>query len=358
MLLYIFIVQLLILSLNASINEQRFPTLWFEAPSSISDYPLVNNCSSSSIMNNTSCRLIDPWLYLDRLGLYKILIQSTTHLMKTCSTSALFDGCNILVGLAAQLGWQFDSNRLFSNGTREISINSWWGSYNYYLSVIPFLAAVDKGIIHGDLFQIVKRDNFCSNSSECFNQVEGPMIEWSLFFDRLLHPGNCSFTDLNYMHDRCYLGPMWRAHTNSTINALPIIESKLSVLPSKNEQQFGLGWVNVLVLIGMARRNTNLVDMNNCQDLYLPKRILRDNDRPPRITDLPETVNLALQLLLSITIDSYPELVDDWVEATCSYKARKDARVAIYIVPVNKIVAAAFVVSAEAEILIYGCDDE
>ncbi|CAF4444667.1 unnamed protein product, partial [Adineta steineri] len=46
------------------------------------------------------------------------------------------------------------------------------------------------------------------------------------------------------------------------------------------------------------------------------------------------------------------------VEATCSYDARKDARVAIYIVPVNKIVAAAFVVSAEAEILIYGCDDE
>ncbi|CAF4442165.1 unnamed protein product, partial [Adineta steineri] len=146
-------------------------------------------------------------------------------------------------------------------------------------------------------------------------------------------------------------------HTNSTINALPIIESKLSLLPSKNEQQFGLGWVNVLVLIGMARRNTNLVDMNNCQDLYLPKRILRDNDRPPRITDLPETVNSALQLLLSITVDSYPELVDDWVEATCSYDARKDARVAISIVPVNKIVAAAFVVSAEAEILIYGCDD-
>ncbi|CAF2523047.1 unnamed protein product [Rotaria sp. Silwood2] len=72
-----------------------------------------------------------------------MLIDTTTRLMPFCSSNAT----DILFGLASQLGWQFDSNRLFSNGTRNISTDSWWGSVNYYLSVISFIAAADAGVI-------------------------------------------------------------------------------------------------------------------------------------------------------------------------------------------------------------------
>jgi hypothetical protein len=65
-------------------------------------------------MNNSECRLIDPWLYLDRLGLYKIFVQATTPYMRFCLS--IFEECNLLFGLAAQ----FDTNRLFTNGTKNI----------------------------------------------------------------------------------------------------------------------------------------------------------------------------------------------------------------------------------------------
>jgi hypothetical protein len=92
---------------------------------------------------------------------------------------------NIRFGLAAQFGWQFDSNRLFSNGSKQISVDSWWASFNYYLSVIPFLAAVDTGIIRQGSFQIVQRDIFCSNSEQCFIQVPEAMTKWCIFFSNL-----------------------------------------------------------------------------------------------------------------------------------------------------------------------------
>jgi hypothetical protein len=219
MLLLILTITLFIFSSNASLTEQRFPTLWFEAPSSISDYPLGGNCSSSQTMNTSDCRIIDPWLYMDRLGLYKILINATTPYMdRFCSVQPLHE-CNILFGLVAHFGWQFDSNRLFSNGTKNISVNSWWASFNYYLSVVPFLAAVDTGFIRPGVFQIVQRDIFCSNSAECLKQIPNAMTAWRNDLVDLSQSRNCSHesTKVGEMIDNCYLGPMWLAHNASVL---------------------------------------------------------------------------------------------------------------------------------------------
>ncbi|CAF4357365.1 unnamed protein product, partial [Adineta steineri] len=110
-------------------NEISYPTLWQTVPESLTEYPLVDDDYNSS-----QYRLIDPWFYPHRLGLYKILINITTPLMPFCSSS---NASNILFALPSQFGWQYDSNRLFTNGTLNISLNSWWASANYYLSVIP-----------------------------------------------------------------------------------------------------------------------------------------------------------------------------------------------------------------------------
>ena len=139
---------------KTSDHNVQFPSFWREAPSSLNDYPLSNDSSES--------RLIDPWFYPHRLGLYKIIIDVTSPLMPFCSLSST-NVHNILFGPASQFGWQFDSNRLFTNDTMEISTNSWWASANYYISVIPFIAAVDVGLIQQGPFRIIKRENFCSN---------------------------------------------------------------------------------------------------------------------------------------------------------------------------------------------------
>jgi hypothetical protein len=354
MLIQIFLIYLLIFSSNTSNTNENLPTLWNEAPSSIADYPLVYNCSTSSIVRERECRLINPWLYLDRLGLYKILINTTSSLMPFCSLSNVE---NILFGLPSQFSWQFNSNRLFSNGTKNISTDSWWASANYYLSVIPFLAAVDAGVIQQGIFQIVQHENFCSNSNECFRQIPEAMSKWRLFFTNLSQSNYCKIDHIdNRIIDKCYLGPMWSAHVASIEHALPLIASKVPLLPSYNEQRFGLGWANLVGFIGMSRENTNLLNTNKYQDEFLPKRILRNDDQPPHCPDLPKTVNQGLELLFSIRTEWYPELTKLWKEATCNYESRQDAQRVIETVAISKTEAASYYTEAIIKSHLFQCD--
>jgi hypothetical protein len=348
MLLKLFILYLLIFLSN---TNELLPTLWDEAPSSITDYPLVHNCSNGQ----TDCRLINPWFYLDRLGLYKILINKTSSLMPFCSLS---NTANILFGLPTQFSWQFNSNRLFSNGTQQVSIDSWWASANYYLSVIPFLAAVDMNVIRSqDPFQIVQYGNFCSNSDQCFHQIPDAMIKWRFFFGNLSQPNYCKTDHVdNRIIDKCYLGPMWSAHVASIENALPLIASKVPLLPSDNEQRFGLGWANLVGFIAMSRENTNLSNTYTYQNEFLPSRILTNEDNPPHCPDLPKTVNQALEFLFSIRPEWYPELTKLWKQATCNYESRQDAQRVLEKVSISKTEAAAYYSEAVIKSHLYPCD--
>jgi len=350
MLLQILIIYFLIYSLNTSNTNERLPILWDEAPSSISNYPLSYNCSISL----TKCRLINPWLYLDRLGLYKILINTTSPLMPFCSLS---NQANILFGLPSQFSWQFSSNRLFTNGTQQISTDSWWASANYYLAVIPFLAAVDAGVIRQESFQIIQYENFCSNSDECFHQIPEAMNKWRSFFTNLSQPNYCKTDHIdNRIIDKCYLGPMWSAHVASLEYALPLIESKVSLLPSYNEQRFGLGWASLVGFIAMSRENTNLSKVNEYQNEFFPYRILTNNDQPPNCPDLPKTVNQGLELLFSIQPQWYPELTKLWKQATCNYESRQDAQRVIETVAISKTTAATYYSEAVIKSHLYKCD--
>ncbi|CAF0974858.1 unnamed protein product [Rotaria sp. Silwood1] len=105
------------LHINANIisdNEIYYPSLWQTVSSSLTEYPLVNDSSSQY-------RLIDSWFYPHRL-------------------------------------------------------DSWWVAANYYLSVIPFFAANDVGLITPqESFRIIQYANFCSKSIECLQHVPKAM---------------------------------------------------------------------------------------------------------------------------------------------------------------------------------------
>lgn len=326
--------------------NDRLPTFWNEAPSSLADYPLASNSSAS--------RVINPWVYTDRLGLYKILITTTTPHMRYAPSSNV---SNILFGLPSQFGWQFDSNRLFTKGTQQISTDSWWASANYYLSVIPFLAAVDAGVIQQGSFVLVPRADFCASSVECFRQVPEAMTKWRLFFANLLQANYCKDEPVNdRLVDRCFLAPMWDAHVASIGHALPLIAAKLPLLPSVNEQRFGLGWAHLVDFIAMARENTDLSNVLKYQDDFLPSRVLRTDDRPPHCPDLPKSVNEGLELLFSIRVEWFPKLLQLWRTATCNYEARKDAQRVIETAAVSKSSALAYYSEAVVKAHLYGCD--
>ncbi|CAF0813421.1 unnamed protein product [Adineta ricciae] len=341
---------LIIPSLNGSNPNERLPTFWDEAPSSISGYPLASNRSVKQDLT----RLIDPWLYIDRLGLYKILIITTTPLMPFCSSSNV---SNILFGLPSQFGWQFDSNRLFSNGSRKISTDSWWGAANYYLSVIPFLAAVDAGVIQQDSFELVQRENFCSSSSECFREIPEAMTLWRTFFTNLRQANYCQSNSFdNRIMDRCYLAPMWSAHRASIRYALPMIASKIPLLPSVTEQRFGVGWAHLVDFIGMARENTNLSNVLKYQDAFFPYRLLRNDDHPPHCPDFSRTVNQGLELLLSIKPEWNQEMLRLWQRATCNYESRQDAQRVLQIAAISKTTALKYYSEAVLKSYLHECD--
>ncbi|CAF0801657.1 unnamed protein product [Rotaria sp. Silwood1] len=274
--------------------------------------------------------------------------------MPFCSSNAT----NILFGLASQFGWQLDSNRLFSNGTRNISTDSWWGSANYYLSVIPFIAAADAGVIRQGPFRIVQQENFCTNFDECFRQIPDAISKWRIFFTNLLNPSFCphnKFDDRTI--DKCYLAPLWSAHIASLDNGLPLVESKVSLLPSYMEQRFGLGWANLVQFIALARLDTNLSVTNKYQADYLPFRMLREDDKPPHCSDLPDTVNQALKLLLSVQADWWSPLVKIWKNATCNYEARTAAQHVLETIVLSIPKAATFFVQANIDAVIFKCDE-
>ncbi|CAF1542502.1 unnamed protein product [Adineta ricciae] len=321
-------------------NQIYYPPLWHTVPSTLNEYPLINN----------SYRLIDPWYYPHRLGLYKILIDVTTPLMPFCTSS---NASNILFAFPSQFGWQFESNRLFTNGTLNISLNSWWASANYYLSVIPFLAAVDVGLIPNTTFQIVQQENFCSNAIDCLKQVPKAMNRWREFFSLLQE---CSGDFNNRILDTRYLGPMWHAYQGSIENAVPLIESKLAFLPSNAERSFGQGWARLLGLIAMARKNTNLYETLKNQRAFLPFRMLSDNDRLTGSNDLPDLVRKSLEVLFTFRFDWLSQIERVWEKLTCNYEARVYAQYALESMAISKVLAAKYLAQAIINALMFQCD--
>ena len=323
-------------------DQVRYPPLWNVAPSSLRDYPSVNG--------TPPYRVIDPWLYPHRLGLYKILIDVTTPLMPFCASS---NASNILFALPSQFGWQFESNRLFTNGTLDISTDSWWASANYYMSVVPFLVAVDVGLIPPETFHIVQREGFCSNSTDCLTQVPKAMKQWHLFFSGLLHSGQ--LTDARTI-DHYYLAPMWSAYTASIENALPLIKAKLGLLPSPTEQSFGQAWARLVSLIAMTRKNTNLYETLKNQRSFLPSRMLVESDRLIQSNDLPDLVNGSLELLFGVQFDWLVAIEFVWKKMTCNYEGRIYAQQAIESIANSKLFAVKCVSQALLSAVFFQCD--
>ncbi|CAF0755776.1 unnamed protein product [Adineta steineri] len=345
------IILFFIIHINANTfndTEITYPPYWHIAPSSLSEFPLINDSFSQY-------RLIDPWFYPHRLGLYKILINVTTPFMPFCSSS---NASNILFALPSQFGWQFSSNRLFTNGTMNISTNSWWASANYYLSVIPFLVAVDIGLIHKEPFRILRQNNFCSSSTECFRQIPHAMEQWYLFFLHLTQSASCISNKklTQRIIEKCYLQHIWTAYKSSIYNALPLVESKLDYLPSEVEKLFGLGWARFINLISMTRKNTDLYETIRNQRKFLPFRMLKESDRKPESNDLPDLVNRSLKNLLSFRFDWLLFIEKIWSRITCNYEGRIYAQYTLETMALSKLLASTYLAKAIMNAFLYKCD--
>eukprot|EP00073_Rattus_norvegicus_P043338 XP_017445360.1 PREDICTED: protein LEG1 homolog [Rattus norvegicus] len=186
-----------------------YPPLWEDSPEQISDYRMED-----------WKYVINPWVLTDRMGMYRILLN------ETATNSERYGPENeqsFLWGLPTMLDWQYETGRLADpTGMTDcgnkpeaslcISVDSWWADVNYYLSVLPFLAAVDSGImgLSPNQFTILPppkdQMRFCYNVSGCRSAFPETMDMWKDFFQYMQLPSSDSDSLLKKLCD---------AHTSS-----------------------------------------------------------------------------------------------------------------------------------------------
>lgn len=273
--------------------------------------PLYDDVMELSLYpkDETGAFVVEVWDYLQRMSLYKYLIEHTPHCLYDSEAHDM-DRNNILWGLPLQHGWQFESGRLLtSNNDTNISSDSWWGAMNYYLSVIPYFGAVDAGL--APMISIKYNPDptiFCDSPSFCYDDVK----PWKKFF---LHANatkdSCSENnedaklkvnintpiadaiDFNLTHGmESLLSLLWSAHLHSIDSALPKFSSKLLLLPEP-EQTFGSAWATIVDFIAATFFPCDLPTTDILQKL-LPPRLLQDGDQVPFISDFSRLQNRAV----------------------------------------------------------------
>ncbi|NXA47127.1 LEG1H protein, partial [Nothocercus julius] len=270
-----------------AIREDIYPPLWDSAPENLLDFPVEDNKI-----------VINAWNYRERLGVYKNLLNASAKYF-TAFGSQNFG--NILWGLPLQHGWQFRTGRLAdpssvtSSGCEAedhlcISVRSWWACINYYLSIIPFLSALEAGLF-GELPYEVEvlppeelRDDFCYSVADCRSRIPELVDEWKAYFESSTRQSSFSLDDA--------LGHMWEAHVASIAYALPKFHDRLIYL-SDPEAYFGEDWANGVDFIAATYFSTDLWNTNHFQ-AFLPQRMLVEGDVIPFIYDFSPQQNKVL----------------------------------------------------------------
>ncbi|XP_078069683.1 liver-enriched gene 1, tandem duplicate 1 [Mustelus asterias] len=274
-----------------------YPPLWDNVPDSLDGFVTIHNKT-----------VINPWNYLDRLGMYKILLNVTAKYMINFGPS---NTGNVLWGLPLQHGWQFKTGRLadpsnVSSCGRQtgdllcISTTSWWSCMNYYLATIPFLGAVEAGFFDEWPFEIEilppeeHMDDFCYNTADsvtvhdCRDTIAGDYLATTEYVT--MEPNKSS-------------------------------PNQLDVEKDVPEAQFGVSWGNAVDFIAATHFPTNF-NQTNVFQVYLPQRILLSSDKAPSIPDLSKAENwaiIALDILYKGNKMTENILKDNAIEKLCGY---------------------------------------
>jgi hypothetical protein len=224
----------------------------------------------------------DPMDARQRMAMYRILIERSNE-------GGGFGERDVLCplwGYASQLAWQERSGRLSPRGGGSIDPDSWWGACNYALSVIPYLAAADVGLVPA------VRLEHAGRPAPPPRHYDRPLAGWREAFRAIarLRRGD----DLEPVRFA-----IWRAHLDSIETAVRTSQRAFRALPPA-EQRFARGWVRTVELFGAAALRTDLEKIAEHAGGALPPRLLCDEDARDPFPDMSRgerrTVRIAFNL--------------------------------------------------------------
>lgn len=230
---------------------------------------------------------LNPFSFMDRISLYKTLIDQTNRDKKFGSDNA----ANPLWGLVYQLQWQHSSGRLNSVDSGDfIEPDSPWSFGNFTLSVIPYLGAIAAGLVDDIVVT--------SPQSECrFEYAYGhtqsdrtvpvqfkPALEdWKHVFELMQTPQNAG-------NDESLRIVMWRAHKTSLDVAADAIRKLSPKQYSAAEIEFLRGWCRMVDFLAAAAWRTDHDAIMEGGIDVLPARPLEMTDLDDALGQLPESV--------------------------------------------------------------------
>ncbi|XP_076612609.1 liver-enriched gene 1, tandem duplicate 1 isoform X1 [Chaetodon auriga] len=310
---------------SAVILENGAPILWAQTAAQVTDLPIQNG-----ILNP------DPWNFLHRMSLYRLMIAATDPFMGSMGTGATDSP---MWGMPLQLGWMLTSGRLAdptgtttcglqTGDTMCISTESWWACENYFVSVLPFLSAAQQGFMGPDVqvqMQVPEGvADYCTTYADCATTYPDVMSKWDAFFQGLKSAAESPLPE-NEKKD-ALLGLYWVAQMASTY-ASGACNSKQSHYSDK-EVSFANSWLNSAEYVSASHFHSNL-EKSAMFMTPLPGRILQADDNAPNISDMSQEENHTLSIFSWMTnIDTLLRgtLVRLWKQAMCSVTTREKGR--------------------------------
>ncbi len=195
--------------------------------------------------------MADPMDVRVRMGMYRLLVERTNpH-----GDFGTHDELNPFWGYASQLAWQHRSGRL-GEGPYAITATSWWGACNHALCVVPYIAAMQLGLVPALAIPSLAR------------AYEPALAAWRDAL-RTMTAASCD-------HDAARVA-IWRAHLASITLAVALHEHEYRAMPEA-EQRFARGWVRMVDLFAAAAVRTDLEKLIETGGGALPLRVLRAGD--------------------------------------------------------------------------------
>ncbi|KAF2071379.1 hypothetical protein CYY_007295 [Polysphondylium violaceum] len=247
-------------------------------------------CFHIQIGTTQSQQSVDPWIFQQRDLLYQNIIDAT-HIPSLFNAD---NSNNCLWGLRLQFHWQYNSGRLEATGS-NINQQSWWADMNYFLSVIPYLAAMRANLVPQVIITPPSDPMIASKVCTTFETCNSTMMaRWYNFFETIVahQNGSSSTTDSELLEI------MWMAHTESIHVALEKFDRELKLF-SEKESKFGFGWANFVEVISIVNFNTNFTQVTTLS-ADLPNRMLKFTDFPPFITNMTKDMNNIVLAIHSI----------------------------------------------------------
>ncbi|XP_076021528.1 protein LEG1 homolog [Genypterus blacodes] len=281
------------LATAAVVLENGTPILWAQTVDQLTGLPIQDGGVVSP----------NPWDYLHRMSLYRLLISATNPYMGSMGTDAT---ANPVWGLTVQLGWFLTSGRFADpTGTTTcglqtgdpmcISTESFSGCITYFVSVMSFLSATKQGLL-GEGFQVQMQvpagvTDYCATYDDCSTRHPDAMTKWDAFYQGLKDSAASPLPEEDKKD--IILGLYWAAQTAS-MQASPVCNAKLSSY-SGPETTFIKSWLSSAEYAAAAHTHFTLKKAGMIA-APLPGRVLREGDQAPNIADLSAEENHSVSV--------------------------------------------------------------